>query len=339
MNRLFFGVILLAIPLIVKGQVPTATIYDIQFTTSPDGAIDPNWVGKVINCTGGIVTALSNSTRPRIIIQDPNFPDAWGGIQAKDINYEGYFDGIQIGDNVRLYNVIAEDYRGTTFLELYPANNPQVVIVSRNNPVPEPLRVGLDKIRSPVYDPVNVSAFVPDHNAEKYEGMMLRVVSVVHDRTIDYQYDLGKAEDNYVLRSADGPADPNLTCWAADYMNPDRIGWDPYHEQILTIPDGESRFFCSVTGVLEQYTLLEYDWDYYQLLTLTGSDFHLFDLADFNEDCMVDLKDYSMLAEQWQNDDCADPNQCSTGVLAEPVDTVDLDDLAVFSDNWLKKQN
>ena len=112
---------------------PTS-IYEIQYTTDPDGDSPLN--GELISeCSGGIVTCVFPGSRTRIIVQDTNYPDGWGAIEVKDIDEMGYLDNISIGDYVRILNVTVEEYRGTTFLQMIYEDEPNIDVISSGNAI------------------------------------------------------------------------------------------------------------------------------------------------------------------------------------------------------------
>lgn len=264
------------------------SIYEIQYTTDPSGDSPLN--GILINeCYGGIVTCVFPGTRMRIVVQDPNYADGWGAIQVKDIDQMGYLDNISVGDYVRIFNVTVEEFRGTTFLQMIAENKPSVIVVSSNNLISEPLVVDINEIAAPVYEPGSGGYFVADHSAEKYESMLIRVGNVVVT-----DLNLGKESDNYVLQDYDNPGDPNFSCWASDYLNIDNPDLDTPHPFIKS-----GLKLCSVTGILEQYTRISHDWDYYQLLTTYTGDLKRYTPADINGDCMVDFSDLAVLCQYW----------------------------------------
>ena len=299
------------------------SIYEIQYTTDPNGTSPLH--GNIIDCIGGIVTHIPPTGRPRLVIQDPNYPDGWGAIQVKDLYSTGVFADINVGDYVSLTNVEVEDNKGTTFLQYIEDNNAGFTIVSKNNSIPRPLTVTVEEITAPLegFD----SWIVPDHNAEKYESMLIKIINI---SVKDTGY--GKAYDNYILQSS---IDSNLTCWASDYMNSDKDKGPIYHPYTEI---GQN--FCGVAGVLEQYTT-ESDgiyYDYYQLLTTSTEAFTIDQTADFDGDCDVDFADFSIFAEHWLQTGCAEPDWCGGADLTkdQPDGIVDTYDLLKFAQNWLE---
>jgi hypothetical protein len=296
------------------------SIHDIQFTTDPAGTSPLD--GAVVNCRGGIVTHKYGGSRPKLTIQDPNFPEGWGAIQVKDwLSGAPLYNQAAVGDWVRLANVEVEEFRGNTMLQCYAYHSPGIFIVSHNNPLPPPLVVTLDKIAAPTAGVLG-EYLVVDHNAEPYEAMRLRVENV----NVAYM-GLGKANDNYVLQSEDTP---DLTCWAADYMNSDRVG--DYHS--LVVPD---RHFCVVEGILEQYTNSNEGFDYYQLITTATSDFMLpppVSVGNISQDCVVNFLDMAALAQYWLVQPCGPETDCSRADLSSNG-IVDFTDLNVLVQNWL----
>ena len=232
------------------------TICDIQYTADPDG--DSPYHGQVVNCAGGVAVANLDRSVPRLFLQDPANPDAWGGIQVKDIDVVGAFDSVALGDWVELTNVEVEDHRGTTFLQWRPEEHgPGLTVTSAGNPLPEPIMLSVSDIAAPVYDPGEGAWLVANHNAECWESMRV----IVRDVTVT-DMDLGKADDNYNLQNTSGG-----DCWAADYLNQDKpYSW--YYHRFVSV----DQHFCAIGGVLEQYTHLTNGWDYYQLLTITDAD-------------------------------------------------------------------
>jgi hypothetical protein len=260
------------------------SIYDIQYTEDPNGDSLQN--GLIVDCAGGIVTHKSPSGRPRLIVQDPAYPDGWGAIQIKDLFGTGVFTDVNVGDWISLTNVLVEEYKGSTFLQYMEENNAGFEILISNNKLPKPLVITVDQIAAPIED--LDSWAISDYSAEKYEAMLIKVVNV---NVKDTGY--GKAYDNYVLASN---ADPNLICWVSDYMNAGKDKGPIYHPNVE-----QGKNFCGVTGVMEQYTG-EQDgiyYDYYQLLTRTTEDFTSEQIADLDGDCDVDFLDFGIFTEHW----------------------------------------
>jgi hypothetical protein len=234
------------------------SILDIQYVDlTVDPAGNSPYDEQIVDCDGGIVTHIIGGFRPRLVLQDPNDPAGWGGIQVKGWNGGDTFAGIGVGDLVSLSDVLVEEYRGNTFLQVGGSLAPDAVVTveSFGNPLPSPKLVTLDEIPAPLEDLENPGDwYVEDHRAEKYEAMLL----VVEDVTVTTM-GLGKADDNYNLHNASGDA------WATDYAaSPaDLVG-----DYLPPIELGAQ--FDRVVGVLEQYT--NEGWDYYQLLTRGSRD-------------------------------------------------------------------
>ena len=246
---------------LLAGACPAAalaveyTIYEIKYTTDPEGGSPHS--GEIVDCGGGIVVAKFRGFTPRIILQDPDFLDGWGGIQVKDWSANlDLYDAVAIGDDITLSNVTVEEFRGNTVLQWYPADGPGFTLLSQGNDPPPPIAVSAGQIPGPVC--YGTGCWVDDHRAEPYEAMRI----VVHNVTVG-QKGLGKAEDNYELLQGGEVA------WAADYMNIDVDAPYDYDPRIET-----GAHLASISGLLEQYKKQEasWDWDYYQLCTLSEDD-------------------------------------------------------------------
>jgi hypothetical protein len=283
-KKMLKAVIIITIFIISEhAQANSLSIYEIQFTIDPNGMSPQN--GNIVDCMGGIVTHIRSGGRPRLAIQDPNQFDGWGAIQVKGWTSDA-FNNIVIGDWISLTNVMVEENKGTTFLQYQTENDPNLTIVSRNNNIPRPLVVTIDEISAPSED---INAWiVPDLGAEKYESMLIKVINV-HVSDTGY----GKAFDNYALISNN---DPNLVCWASDYMNADKEKGLIYHP-VVEIDQN----FCGVAGILEQYTGDSEGifYDYYQLLTINTKAFTIEQIADLDGDCDVDFADFNIFVEHW----------------------------------------
>ena len=323
-NGIRFTIVIVAIILGSSGLVQSQalSIYEIQYTTDVNGTSPQN--GNIVDCLGGIVIHKTlPPLRSRLTLYDPNYPNGWGGIMAKDLYSTGAFNDINVGDWVSFTNMEVEDFKGTTFLQYKSETDPNFTIVSRDNPFPRPLLVTPDEIAAPVED-VN-QWVVADHNAEKYEAMLVKVVDVNVKDT-----GCGKAYDNYILESV---LAPNSTSWASDYMNEEKDGI--YHPYVQV---GQN--FCGVAGIIEQYTGEKYGiyYDYYQLLTTSTESFTIDQTADLNYDCVVDFVDYGFFAVHWLEEGCTDPDWCGGADLTrdEQSGVVDSNDLLIFSSNWLE---
>ena len=259
----------------------TLSIYEIQSnTTDGDASV---YHLDVVDVSEALVVAKFHRTVTRLLLLDTNHPEGWGGIQAKDMEGVGAYNDIEAGDRVLLTNMKVEEYRGTTFLQWDTTNNPSITVVSSGNPLPPPIMAAVSDIPAPIYDPAEDGWFVQNHDAELYESMRL----VVRDLTITAG-ELGKASDNYSLENTAGDE-----CWAADYLNADKPAWREYHVFSSADEDGQyaqvGRHFCALGGILEQYTNVADDYDYYQLLTLSTVDLAL--CGDGDSDGDVDLED------------------------------------------------
>lgn len=327
MKKVFMVVLVAAVFFTVANvyaDIQTLSIFDIQYVDvneHPDGNSPEE--GKIVNCTGGIVIHKSSPPiRPKLTLYDPNYPDGWGGIMVKDPCSVGAFTKVNVGDWYSFTNVEVEEFRGTTLLQYKSKNDPNLQKVSSDNTLPEPLVVGVDEIAAPIE---GVGEWVVEnHNSEKYEGMLVKVIDV---NVWDTGY--GKEPDNYILQSN---VDPNLTCWASDYMNEDID--EIYHPYVEI-----GQKFCGVAGVIEQYTG-EKDgiyYDYYQLLTTTTADFTIEQNCDLNDDCGVDFVDFTLFAYYWLTEEqCTEPDWCGGADFADSRNgSVDANDLKVFTDNWL----
>lgn len=219
-----------------SGLLEAETIYDVQYSTLPD-YVSP-LEGDTVDVYGGIVTVVRPGYRTRILIQDPTFA-TWGGIMVS-VDPAVTAPAVNRGDQVDLFDVIVEEYRGNTQL-YYHAGSSYAVNSSGNTVTPTVVST------SQIPYPADAAS------SEPYEHMLLTVQSV----TVGAM-DLGKATDDYELTSAEG------TCWASDYGNADL----PPGETYYVIPGG---CYTSITGNLEQYT--NDPWDYYQLLPRDAQDY------------------------------------------------------------------
>ena len=141
------GVAFLAV-VIAQAKAQPVSIYQIQSNTT-DGD-QSAYEHQVVDCTGGICVGRFVGSRPRLVLQNPAYPDSWGGIQVKDWTNGDLFDSVELGDWVELSNVLVEEYRGTTFLQYQTPSNPSFRIVSRDNSLPPPILVSVADIPAPL---------------------------------------------------------------------------------------------------------------------------------------------------------------------------------------------
>lgn len=265
------------------------SIYDLQYQSDPEDLNSPH-VGEDVNCTGGIVIHKFLGKNPKVTLYDPNNPDGWGGIAVKDFTDDKIFyhaNDVNVGVWVSLKYTTVEEFNGNTQLKF--ESKSRFNIETTGNDLPEPISIEPSDIMAPLYQASPEGWLVENHNAEKYEAMLVRIENVVVT-----DVNLGKESDNYVLQDYDDD-DPNMSCWAADYMN-EEVEEDDYHRFV----DLGSRF-CSVTGIIEQYDGYKYyyEWDYYQLLTTRTGDLKRYTPADLDGDCMVDFSDFAVFCQYW----------------------------------------
>ena len=305
------------------------SIYEIQYTTDPDG--ESPLAGQVVDCLGGIVTHKYPGTKPKLTIQNPDFPFGWGAIQIKDwLSGEPLYNKSSVGDWITLTNVLIQEYSGGgTILQCYSSNDANLTVISSNNLLPEPLLIDVNEIAAPLYQETPDGWFVQDRNAEKYEAMLVSV----RDVTVT-EIDNGKARDNYTLQSNEFPDDPNFSYWASDYMNEDNDYGQDYHSSVDT-----GKHFCCVTGIIEHYNGYSdgLQWDYYQLLTTKNEDFLVDQPADFDDDCDVDFSDYSYFAKYWLTDCYSDANCIKADMVENGI--VESNDLEELVYHWLDGTN
>jgi hypothetical protein len=331
MKKLVFSMMILTLAGFTQIAAGTDfnSIYDLQYQSDPEDLNSPH-VGEDVNCIGGIVIHKFPGSKPKVTLYDPAYSDGWGGIVVKDFTNDKIFyhaNDVNVGVWVSLKYTTVEEFNGNTQLKF--ESKSRFNIESIGNALPEPISIEPNDIMAPLEQTSPEGWLVENHNAEKYEAMLVRVENViVTDK------DNGKASDNYTLQSSAYPNDPNFSCWAADYMN-EEVEEDDYHRFVDL-----GRRFCSVTGIIEQYKGYKnyYEWDYYQLLTTATEDFLITQPADLNDDCGVDFVDFSLFAQHWREDGCTEPDWCGGADLTkdEPNGIVNILDLKVFSERWLQ---
>jgi len=82
--------------------------------------------------------------------------------------------------------------------------------------------------------------------------------------------------------------------------------------------------------------------EFYDYCVPNGRDFPICEMVfchvptrDFNNDAVVDWRDFAQLASYWQTNDCNDPNWCEGSDLDLDGD-VDISDLMLFAEYWLE---
>jgi len=226
-----------------------ATIYDIQYSDAASSWQSSYYTQTVSEVTGGVVTYVGTPPGKatfRVVVQDPAFTE-WAGVEIKVL--DGSLN-VSVGDKITLTNVVVDESRGGTYLlfDVSGAGSGFTVVSSGNSVAPtavSPADLGAGDTSA---DPAK---------AEKYEGMLLKVLNV----TVG-DVDLGKAVDNYELTSSLG------TCWGTDYFNQDRAASADYCVSTVT-----GAQFSAVVGILEQYSNSGTGYDYYQLMTRSEADF------------------------------------------------------------------
>lgn len=321
MKAVFVILMLPAMTTRLFAEDPNLSIYELQYTENSDGS--SYYDEQTVNCEGGIVIHKWSRGRERLILYDPNHPNEWGGILVKGPFDSNVFEDVNLGDWIRLETIVVYEElnkaRGNTTL-FYDENSTHTIL-STGHELPLPLVVDVNEI-AVNYDPIEETCYVTDHSAEKYEAMYIQVrVVTVEDVNV------GSHLDNYSLNKVD---DPNIYCWASDYMNIDNPDDETPH------PIVESGLeFCSVSGIFEQYTKLSDGWDYYQLLTTELDDFVTMQKSDIDGDCRVDFVDYGLFANHWLTEEqCTEPDWCGGADLTENGD-VDMADMAEFCNYWL----
>lgn len=129
--------------------IPTLSIYDIQYTTAPNG--DSPYNGQLVKTTG-IVTAKdpfqNNGTEQNVYwIQDASGP--WNGVYVFDFLDNG--NVVEIGDEVELIAVV-EEYFGLTELKSIQS----FTILASGQTLPSPLVVETGEVASEALESVLV---------------------------------------------------------------------------------------------------------------------------------------------------------------------------------------
>lgn len=267
----------------------TVSIYDIQYPPADADGLSPMH-GAVVDCVGTVVY-ITAFRKPKVILYDGVHQNGWGGIILKDwtFNLRGNPD-IVPGNEILFHNVEVEDFDGTTFLQYGMNGRPSsYTVLGTGRPLPEAIPVRVADLQAPVEGPAG-EWHIDNHNAEKYEGMFVRVIDVEVSAL-----DQGKALDNYALAVDPNVADPQV-CWASDFVNEDLPYTGKYHDLVQI-----GRHFCGVTGFVEQYTAWSdgFYFDYYQIITTATGDFLEDQVGDLDGDCGVNLSDFAVMMRHW----------------------------------------
>ncbi len=146
------GDVLMATPvkLTVTTTAGTITIHDIQYTANASG--DSPYKDQEVT-TSGIVTAikLSSTTGAQQAFYIQDGTGAWNGIYVYSAT-----PAVALGDNVTVTGTVAE-YNNLT--EISPVSS--AVVVSQNNPLPDPAEITTQ-----------------DANTEAYEGVLVKIMNV-----------------------------------------------------------------------------------------------------------------------------------------------------------------
>lgn len=288
-------VIVLLVIIVSMCSAEDLSIYHIQYSTDINGKSPEE--GNDVNCIGGIVIDKFGGFKAKLTLYDPNITglndiNGWRGIFVKtEWGFDNtVFNNINIGNWISLDHVLVvdgESSQGNTLLEYGPSSS--FTVESTDNELPEPIVIDVNEITSPVYDNNEPAGwYVSDIRSEKYEAMPVRIDNVKVDANA-----FGPKGDMYLLQSIDNN-NTEYSCWASDYMNDDTT--DDYHP-FVTI--GAS--FCSVEGIIEQYTKESggYMYDFYQLLTLDTGSLKRETPADLTGDCMVNMEDMAEFSKYW----------------------------------------
>lgn len=156
---------------IVGGGAPVAaTIYEVQYTTNPDG-ISP-MLGQIIT-TGGIVTGVDTIGANSYFIQAGTGP--WSGIYCFDAN-----SVVNIGDSVTLQASVSE-FNGLT--ELTSVSG---LVVEGQHPVPAPAAITPDQAQEEQWEGVlatvsDIGCLAPPDGNNQWTGVSTTSGSIIVD--------------------------------------------------------------------------------------------------------------------------------------------------------------
>ena len=159
----------------------TVSLHDIQYTTLASGASP--YYGQIVNCKGGIVTAVYNGTggtQSGYYIQNTGRGNMiWSGAQVYD-----YTNLVSMGDSISFTGVV-DEYFGNT--ELQPAQVSNFVKHSSGNTLPVPNVV--------ITDSLNEATTYVNGGGEKFEGILVSTSTLSTCQTYSANYGQGTLND------------------------------------------------------------------------------------------------------------------------------------------------
>jgi hypothetical protein len=157
------------------------SLHDIQYTTLASGASP--YYGRIVNCAGGIVTAVYNGTggtQSGYYLQNTGAGNRiWSGAQVYDYN-----NLVSLGDSISFTSLI-DEYFGNT--ELQPAQVSNWVKHSSGNTLPTPHVL--------VTDSLNEGTSYISGGGEKYEGILVSTYTLSTCNTFTANYGQGTIND------------------------------------------------------------------------------------------------------------------------------------------------
>jgi type IX secretion system substrate protein len=168
----------------IKGYTVSATpvsIHNIQYTTLASGASP--YYGQIVNCAGGIVTAVYNGTggtQSGYYIQNTGAGNrVWSGVQVYD-----YTNIVAMGDSIS-FTAAVDEYFGNT--ELQPAQVSNWVKHSSGNALPIPLVL--------ITDSLNEGSAYDIGAGEKFQGCLVTTMTLSTCDTYSANYGQGTIND------------------------------------------------------------------------------------------------------------------------------------------------
>jgi len=131
------------------GAISEVSIYDIQFTTAPNG--DSPLLGQVVSTTG-IVTALdevANNGDPQLVYYLQDGSGAWNGVYVFDYIDNGNI--VAVGDQIQLIAEV-DEYFNLTELK----NIQSLTILASGQTLPAPIAVGTGEVAAEALESVLV---------------------------------------------------------------------------------------------------------------------------------------------------------------------------------------